>query len=222
MKTTALKVSCPNCDGAELRTESSAETIRGRDGKKVVVDNYEHTVCSQCGFEFVSGTQAKANDQRIVDARRVLDGLLTSSEVLAIRKRFGLRQEDASEIFGGGRNAFSKYERGYVNQSTAMDKLLRVAHEFPEVVPFLAQIAGVELPPLQSAQPLFDAAAVTKKVDLIFECTLTSNLTSTETYIGSTSRPGRTRIANLEKVRGAKAKPKQQVYWVENPRVCYG
>jgi HTH-type transcriptional regulator/antitoxin MqsA len=36
-------------------------------------------------------------------------------------------------VFGGGRNAFSKYERGEVSQSVAMDKLIRVCLKHRDV-----------------------------------------------------------------------------------------
>jgi len=44
----------------------------------------------------------------------------------------GLTQHAASSIFGGGLNAFSKYERGEVIQSKAMDKLIRVSCRYSD------------------------------------------------------------------------------------------
>ncbi len=55
--------------------------------------------------------------------RKKSDGLLTSSEIYEARITLGLTQESASLVFGGGKNAFSKYERAEVSQSVAMDKL---------------------------------------------------------------------------------------------------
>jgi HTH-type transcriptional regulator/antitoxin MqsA len=54
----------------------------------------------------------------------------------------GLTQETASKIFGGGENAFSKYESGKVAQSAAMDRLLRLAYEFPFVFHWLMAFSG--------------------------------------------------------------------------------
>jgi len=42
-----------------------------------------------------------------------------------------LTQKDASSLFGGGANAFSKYERGDVIQSDAMDRLMRLVKQHP-------------------------------------------------------------------------------------------
>jgi transcriptional regulator with XRE-family HTH domain len=45
---------------------------------------------------------------------------------LALRKRYGLNQQQAARLFGGGPVAFSKYENDDVAHSEAMDKLLRL------------------------------------------------------------------------------------------------
>ncbi|WP_354470402.1 type II toxin-antitoxin system MqsA family antitoxin [Marinobacterium sp. MBR-109] len=37
-------------------------------------------------------------------------------------------------MLGGGRNAFSKYERGEVAQSVAMDRIIRVCQTHPSLL----------------------------------------------------------------------------------------
>ncbi len=46
-------------------------------------------------------------------------------------------------FFGGGPNAFTKYENDDVIQSESMDKLLRVANSYPAVFADLCEKAGV-------------------------------------------------------------------------------
>lgn len=58
--------------------------------------------------------------------RKSVDGLLTSTDILALRKRYGLTQTQAAQLFGGGPVAFSKYENDDVAHSEAMDSLLRL------------------------------------------------------------------------------------------------
>ena len=126
-----------------IEHHSTKETITDRDSKKYVIDSYEFSVCSKCATEFVSAHQARANEKQFANARRKEQGLLTTEQIAQIRKDLNLRQEDASQIFGGGANAFSKYELGYVTQSVAMDRLLRTAAKFPDtVLPFLEGLAG--------------------------------------------------------------------------------
>ena len=54
-----------------------------------------------------------------------------------------LTQEEAAKVFGGGVNAFSKYERGEVTQSAAMDKLIRVAADDQTVFMRLKTMVGL-------------------------------------------------------------------------------
>ena len=59
---------------------------------------------------------------------------LVPSEVKRIRKKLGLTQKQAGEIFGGGIRAFSQYERGESTQSKATDGLLRLLDLHPELL----------------------------------------------------------------------------------------
>ena len=81
--------------------------------------------------------QIQRNDATILNAKKFADGLLSSEEIQQIRKHLGVTPETASKIFGGGEKSFSKYESGKVAQSAAMDRLLRLAYEFPAVFHWL-------------------------------------------------------------------------------------
>ena len=133
---------CPTCDSKNIREETRVQVIADRRGDEYRLDGYSYTHCGDCGFDFVTGAQGRINERLLENAKRASCGLLPTEGVRAVRKKYGLRQEDASEIFGGGKNAFSKYERGYITQSVSMDRLLRVADRFPEVVPYLRELAA--------------------------------------------------------------------------------
>ena len=53
-----------------------------------------------------------------------LSGTLTRTEIKAMRKSLGLTQIEASKIFGGGPNAFSRYEKGKTIPSKSTCNLL--------------------------------------------------------------------------------------------------
>jgi HTH-type transcriptional regulator/antitoxin MqsA len=127
---------CPECDQPSLAPSVWAADFRHED-TQVHVDGLECHVCAQCGADPVFPDQIRRNERRIADAKRRSDGRMTGDEVRAVRERFGLSQQEASELFGGGVNAFSKYERGAVLQSVAMDRLLKVAAFYPFVLDFL-------------------------------------------------------------------------------------
>jgi HTH-type transcriptional regulator/antitoxin MqsA len=85
-----------------------------------------YSVCNNCNREFIAISQIQRNEAAIRVLKKEFDGLLSSEEIVRAREQLSLTQEQASRVFGGGRNAFSKYERGEVSQSVAMDKLIRI------------------------------------------------------------------------------------------------
>jgi len=134
---------CPHCESSDLHDVVYSDDIEFR-GKTVRVDNLHVYSCAACGEEFMTATQFKENGLRIatakaaaVDDERKELGLLQAEEVKRIRELFGLTQKVAAQVFGGGANAFSKYERGEGKQSDAMDRLLRVAAAVPAAAQWL-------------------------------------------------------------------------------------
>lgn len=136
---------CADCGANALQAFTEAEQFDYK-GQTLTVD-VEYSVCSQCGAEAILPDQIKHNDCRVRDAWRKADGLLTGAEIVALRNQLGLTQQQAAQAFGGGANAFSKYERGEVTQSAAMDKLMRLAMEKqPVCVPdWLGHQAGLTI-----------------------------------------------------------------------------
>lgn len=70
--------------------------------------------------------EGKLNKRGIMAFRKSVDGLLTGAEICALRDKYHLTQGQAARLFGGGPEAFSKYENDDVAQSEAMDNLLRL------------------------------------------------------------------------------------------------
>ncbi|MCY3803050.1 MAG: type II toxin-antitoxin system MqsA family antitoxin [Gammaproteobacteria bacterium] len=123
---------CPVCESSKFENLQKSESFDYK-GNNFVIDSFEYSRCCGCGFELISPAQVRRNELRVKDQFRRIDGLLTGKEIKAIRKKYGLTQENAAHIFGGGPSAFSKYERGEVIQSKSMDTLLRLANEYKEV-----------------------------------------------------------------------------------------
>ena len=51
-----------------------------------------------------------------------------------MRKKLRLDQREAADIFGGGVNAFSRYENGKTKPPLALVKLLKVLDRHPELL----------------------------------------------------------------------------------------
>lgn len=132
-----MKMTCPICERGELTARVYAHEVNCEDAR-IQVRGMEHMVCDVCGADPVLPAQAKRNQLRIADARRQHMGLLTGEQIRAVRDKLGLSQPQAADLFGGGANAFSKYERGETLQSISMDRLLRLVAANPNLLPSLA------------------------------------------------------------------------------------
>lgn len=130
---------CSECDEGRLRLSTYDDEYTFNE-QPLLVEGLECGICENCGAEIITPPLVKKNQKRITDAKRAVLGRLTSTEIIKTREILGLTQQQASEIFGGGSNAFSKYERGEVIQSEPMDKLLRIAAQHPECVGIIAPL----------------------------------------------------------------------------------
>jgi HTH-type transcriptional regulator/antitoxin MqsA len=54
--------------------------------------------------------------------------------IAGVRKKLALDQRQAADIFGGGVNAFSRYETGKTKPPIALVKLLKVLDRHPELL----------------------------------------------------------------------------------------
>lgn len=129
---------CPVCEAGTLSPITFRDTFQ-HGGREISVADLEGYECPHCGADPIFEDQIRRNHARIADAKRKADGLLTGSEIKGLRERLRLTQKDAADLFGGGANAFSKYERGDVAQSASMDRLLRLVGRHPEL---LAELRG--------------------------------------------------------------------------------
>lgn len=141
---------CPVCEAGQLRPSTYVGELK-HNKQTLRVEGLECYVCDECGADPVFEDQIRRNHRRYQDARRKADGLLTGDEVRAVRSRLSLTQQQAAQLFGGGANAFSKYERDDVIQSVAMDRLMKASLKIRGLVDFLAAEAGIKISDLADA-----------------------------------------------------------------------
>ncbi len=90
-------------------------------------------------YEYCSNTEEyteteemiKINDLSMKDAYRKKMNLLTSSEILGIREKYGVSQKDFSDILGWGKATITRYENHQV-QDMAHDDILRKLDSDPK------------------------------------------------------------------------------------------
>ena len=127
---------CPAC-GYKTMTAKTWDKLVTYNGKSVTVHGVSGHRCPACkevvyddeSYDRVSG----AGDALVRAARKA-----EMPQIRLIREKLGLTQAEAGRIFGGGVNAFSRYERGVAKPSATMRKLLKLAEQHPELVKEIA------------------------------------------------------------------------------------
>jgi HTH-type transcriptional regulator/antitoxin MqsA len=125
---------CPVCGAAELihDTRDMPYTYKGDSTTIPAVSGDFCPACSEVILDRQQGdrySELIGVFQRQVNAAFVAPGFITD-----IRKKLDLDQREAAEIFGGGVNAFSRYETGKTKPPLALVKLLKVLDRHPELL----------------------------------------------------------------------------------------
>jgi HTH-type transcriptional regulator/antitoxin MqsA len=124
---------CPIC-GAGTLVREARDLTYSYAGRSTAI-RQQGEFCSACGEGVFTADQSEQYLAAVnafcaeVDAEP-----LVPSEVRRIRRKLGLTQKEAGEVFGGGIRAFSHYERGVTRQGKALDKLLRLLDRHPELL----------------------------------------------------------------------------------------
>jgi len=128
---------CPNCDNQEMvcRTTDIPYAYRG---ESTIITSVTGEFCSSCEEMVLEHEEA----QRVSDAMAAFNKQVNAAAVdpefiRGVRKKLRLDQKEAAEIFGGGVNAFSRYETGKTMPPVALVKLLRVLDTHPELLPLV-------------------------------------------------------------------------------------
>lgn len=116
-----------------MRLDTRDVTVRLGDLNRVVKD-VRGWFCDQCDeIEFADAASAEryaaASDALLAEKKTK-----QSAEIRRIRKKLRLTQQEAADIFGGGVNAFSRYELGKVEPPRSVVKLLEVLGRHPDLL----------------------------------------------------------------------------------------
>lgn len=125
---------CPACAAADL-VRDIRDLPYSYKGETTVIPEIAGDFCPACGevvldanaSERVSAAMIEFNEQ--INAAIVDPGFIAS-----VRTKLALDQREAAEIFGGGVNAFSRYETGRAKPPLALVKLLKVLDRHPELL----------------------------------------------------------------------------------------
>ena len=129
-----MNMKCPVCGAAELihDTRDISYTYKG---ETTAIAGVDGDFCPAC-TESVLGVAESDRVMREMRAfsKQINAAIVDPEFITNVRKKLSLDQREASEIFGGGVNAFSRYENGKTKPSLALVKLLKVLDRHPDLL----------------------------------------------------------------------------------------
>src|SRR5208337_5499698 len=91
--------------------------------------------CPACGETVLDAAESARISAAMLEFNRQVNASIVDPAFIAsVRKKLALDQREAAEIFGGGVNAFSRYETGKTNPPLALVKLFKVLDRHPDLL----------------------------------------------------------------------------------------
>jgi HTH-type transcriptional regulator/antitoxin MqsA len=128
---------CPSCNGAELvyDTRDVPYTYKG---ESTLLPAVTGEFCTACDESVLDLAETERTMNLMLDFNKQVNAAIVDPAfILSVRKKLKLDQRAAGELFGGGVNAFSRYETGKTKPPLALVKLLQLLDRHPELLPEL-------------------------------------------------------------------------------------
>ena len=125
---------CPNCGKAKL-VHDTRDVNYTYKGESTVLPDVTGDFCPACDEYVLSDAESRRTmDLMLAFNKQVNASIVDPDFIASVRKKLDLDQRQAAEIFGGGVNAFSRYETGRTKPPLALVKLLKVLDRHPDLL----------------------------------------------------------------------------------------
>ena len=125
---------CPICGAAELihDTRDLPYTYKG---ETTLIGAVTGGFCPACAESVLDALESdRVMREMRAFSKQVNAAIVDPAFIASVRKKLALDQREAAEIFGGGINAFSRYENGKTKPPLALVKLLKVLDRHPDLL----------------------------------------------------------------------------------------
>jgi HTH-type transcriptional regulator/antitoxin MqsA len=129
-----MNMRCPVCGAAELEhgTRDLPYTYKG---ETTFIPLVTADFCSACDESITDLAETDRVMREMQAFNKQVNAAIVDPEfIISVRKKLALGQREAAEIFGGGINAFSRYENGKTKPPLALVKLLKVLDRHPDLL----------------------------------------------------------------------------------------
>ncbi len=125
---------CPEC-GSSNTVKEYRDTPYTYKGQTMIIKAWGADWCLDCGEGVIFKDESLRIDSILTEFNKQVNASIIDPEyVVAMRKKLNLSQSEAGEIFGGGVNAFSRYETGKALPHVSTIKLLKLLDKYPELL----------------------------------------------------------------------------------------
>lgn len=125
---------CPVCGAAQL-VHDTLDLPYTYKGETTVIPTVTAGFCPACD-ESITDMVETERVMREMQAfnKQVNAAIVDPGFIISVRKKLDLGQREAAEIFGGGINAFSRYENGKTKPPLALVKLFKLLDRHPDLL----------------------------------------------------------------------------------------
>ena len=125
---------CPSCGSVKL-VHDTRDVPYTYKGDSTILPQVTGDFCPACDESVLNASESRRAMELMAAFSKQVNASLVDPEFIAsVRKKLDLDQREAGEIFGGGVNAFSRYENGKTKPPVALVKLLKVLDRHPELL----------------------------------------------------------------------------------------
>ena len=125
---------CSMCAEAELMQDTRDIPYTYK-GETTTIPDVKGDFCPACGEATLDRAESARVCAWMLEFNKQVNAAIVDPEfITSVRKKLALDQREAAEIFGGGVNAFSRYENGKTKPPLALVKLLKVLERHPDLL----------------------------------------------------------------------------------------
>jgi len=125
---------CPCCGAAQL-IQDTRDIPYTYKGEHTIIPAVTGDFCPACGEVILNREHGDRYSERLGLFQRQVNAAFVDPDYIAkVRKKLDLDQRQAAELFGGGVNAFSRYENGKTKPPLALVKLLKLLDRHPDLL----------------------------------------------------------------------------------------
>ena len=125
---------CPVCGAAEL-VHDTRDVPYTYKGEATTLPQVTGDFCPACAESILDLAETGRVMRLMGDFHKQVNAAIVDPGfIVSVRKKLALDQREAAEIFGGGINAFSRYENGKTRPPLALVKLFKVLDRHPDLL----------------------------------------------------------------------------------------